>query len=197
MKKIDAYIEKSAPFAQPVLTHLRALVHKACPHVEETVKWGMPHFETYGSILCHMGAFKEHCAFGFKKGSLLQDEEGILQPQAAMGHLGKITSVKDLPSDKVLMAYIREADQLNKDNVKVPATPPAAKKELVTPDELQSALKKNKAAQKTFEAFSYSCKKEYIEWITEAKTEATREKRVNTAVEWIAEGKERHWKYKK
>lgn len=197
MKKIDAYIRKAAPFAQPVLTHLRALVHKACPHAEETIKWGMPHFESYGSILCHMAAFKEHCAFGFRKGSLLQDKEGILQPQAGMGHLGKITSMEDLPSDKILIAYIREADKLNKNNVKLPASTPAAKKELATPDELLSALKKNKTAMKTFEAFSYSNRKEYIEWITEAKTEETRGKRVETAVEWMADGKIRHWKYKK
>lgn len=197
MKNIDEYIRKAAPFARPILLHLRALVHKACPHATEAIKWSSPHFESYGSNLCHMAAFSEHCAFGFWKGSLLEDKQGILQAQAAMGHLGRITSLEDLPADKVLIAYIREADKLNKDGVKLPAKSPAEKKELVTPADLLSALKKNKAAMQTFEAFSYSNRKEYIEWITEAKTEETRAKRTATAVEWMAEGKIRHWKYKK
>lgn len=197
MKNMDAYIEKAAPFARPILTHLRALVHKACPHVTETIKWSAPHFESHGSNLCHMAAFSQHCAFGFWKGSLLKDKAGILEKQAAMGHFGRITSLEDLPADKIIIAYIKEADKLNKDNVKLPAKTPAAKKALVTPEILMVALKKHKAALQNFEAFSYSNKKEYIEWIDGAKTEETREKRVGTAVEWIAEGKDRHWKYKK
>jgi uncharacterized protein YdeI (YjbR/CyaY-like superfamily) len=144
-----------------------------------------------------MAAFKQHCSFGFWKGSLLEDRQGILDPESAMGSLGRITSLKDLPSEKILISYLKEADALNRDNIKVPKAPAREKKELVTPKELAAALKKNKAATKVFDAFSYSCKKEYIEWIDEAKTEATKLKRVATAVEWIAEGKDRNWKYKR
>lgn len=197
MKKVDDYIAKSAPFAQPILEYLRETVYKACPHAEEAIKWGMPIFETYGANMCSMAAFKQHCSFGFWKGSLLEDKQGILDPESAMGSLGRITSLKDLPSEKILISYLREADALNRDNIKVPKAPPKDKKELVTPKELAAALKKNKAATKVFDAFSYSCKKEYIEWIDDAKTEATKLKRVATAVEWIAEGKDRNWKYKK
>ncbi len=196
MKKVDDYIAKSAPFAQPILEHLREIVYKACPHAEEAIKWGMPIFETYGINLCSMAAFKQHCAFGFWKVSLLEDKQGILQGENSMGSLGRITSLKELPSEKILISYLREADALNRDNIKVPKAA-REKKELVTPKELAAALKKNKAATKVFDAFSYSCKKEYIEWIDEAKTEATKLKRVATAVEWIAEGKDRNWKYKK
>ncbi|SIN93573.1 DUF1801 domain-containing protein [Chitinophaga niabensis] len=197
MKKVDDYIARSAPFAQPILEHLRELVYKACPHAEETIKWGMPIFETYGANMCSMAAFKQHCAFGFWKASLLEDKQGILQAaENAMGSLGRITSLEDLPSEKILISYLREADALNRDNIKVPKVP-KEKKELVTPRELAAALKKNKAATKVFDAFSYSCKKEYIDWIDEAKTEATKLKRVATAIEWIAEGKDRNWKYKK
>lgn len=197
MKKVDDYIARAAPFAQPILEHLREIVYKACPHAEEAIKWGMPIFETYGANMCSMAAFKQHCSFGFWKGSLLEDKQGILDPESAMGSLGRITSLEDLPSEKILISYLREADALNRDNIKVPKAPPKDKKELVTPKELAAALKKNKAATKVFDAFSYSCKKEYIEWIDEAKTEATKLKRVVTAVEWIAEGKDRNWKYKK
>ncbi|MRG45396.1 hypothetical protein GFS24_09730 [Chitinophaga sp. SYP-B3965] len=196
MKKVDAYIAKSAPFAQPILEYLREIVHKACPHAEETIKWGMPIFETYGTNLCNMAAFKQHCAFGFWKASLLEDKQGILDTENAMGSLGRITSLKDLPSEKILISYLKEADGLNRDNIKVPKAA-KEKKELVTPAELAAALKKNKAAAKVFEDFSYSCRKEYIEWIDEAKTEATKLKRADTAVEWMAEGKDRNWKYKK
>lgn len=195
MKTVDSYIDAAAPFAQPILRHLRALVHKACPHATEALKWGMPFFSTHDEILCNMAAFKQHCAFGFWKVSLLKDKEGILEPHNAMGHIGRITAMEDLPSDKILLSYIKEADKLNKDGVKAPKT--TEKKELVVPEILTAALKKNKAAQKTFDAFPYSHRREYIEWITEAKTEATQEKRTATAVEWMAEGKQRNWKYQK
>ena len=197
--KIDAYIEKSAPFAQPILEHLRELVHKACPDVEETIKWGFPHFE-YKGILCSMASFKQHCSFGFWKATLMKDEKGLMEQvgKTAMGHFGKITSMKDLPSDKIITSYIKEAMRLNDEEIKlVPKTKSPAKKPLAAPPELLAALKKNKAALKTFEGFSPSNKKEYIEWIVEAKTETTRGKRIETAVEWMAEGKIRHWKYVK
>ena len=196
MDTTTQYIAKAAPFAQPILEHLRNLVLKTCPHATERKKWGMPFFETYGDNLCSMAAFKQHCTFGFWKASLMKDPQGLfsLMGETAMGHFGRLTSLEDLPPDKIIIAYIREADQLNKKGIK-PTAKKADRKELTTPPVLAAALKKNKAAAKTFEAFSYSAKKEYIEWIGEAKTEATVAKRVATAVEWMAEGKQRNWKY--
>lgn len=197
-KRIDAYIAKSAPFAQAILQHLRALVHKAVPQVTETIKWGMPFFE-YEGQLCNMAAFKQHCAFGFWKASLMKDPEGLLQQmeKSAMGHLGQIRGLEDLPADKILLAYIKQAAALNEQGIKAPAKTPKAQEALEVPDYLKKALAKNKAAAKTFEGFSYSNKKEYLEWLTEAKTEDTRIKRLNTAIEWMAEGKSRNWKYMK
>lgn len=191
--RIDAYIEKSADFAKPILTHLRKLVHKASPKISETVKWSMPAFE-YKGLVCNMAAFKQHCTFGFWKRSLLE-KDAFPAEKTAMGSFGRITSKKDLPSDDAMIRLIQQAVELNENGVKVSKKPSAAKKELVVPDYLTVALKKNKAAQKTFENFPYSCKKEYVEWLTEAKTDPTREKRLATTIEWLAEGKRRNWKY--
>ena len=196
--KVDSYIEKSAPFAQPILKHLRKLIHKACPGVEEAIKWSFPNFDYHGAILCSMAAFKQHCAFGFWKASIMKDPEGILQikDRNAMGHLDKITSIKDLPSEKILIAYIQEAARLNEEKIKLPPRKKTVtQKELVVPEELLKALRKNKKAKTTFESFSSSNKKEYIEWVAEAKTDDTRNKRIATAVEWMADGKIRNWKY--
>ena len=192
-KRIDAYIEKSAEFAQPVMVHLRELIHKACPEVGETLKWSMPSFE-YKGLLCGFAAFKQHCTFGFWKQSLMETD-AFPKNRTAMGSFGRITSLKDLPSDKVMLGLIHQAMELNEKGIKVAKKPTAAKKELVVPDILTKALSKNKAAKTTFESFPYSCKKEYVEWITEAKTEPTRDKRLATTIEWLAEGKRRNWKY--
>lgn len=195
--RVDDYIAQAADFAQPILQHLRQLVHQACPEVTETIKWSFPVFEYHG-MLCNMAGFKEHCAFGFWKAAIMSDPEGILTPtgESAMGHFGRIRSLDDLPADDVMIAYIMEAARLNREGVKVPPkAKPAAKKELPVPDFLQEALAHNEAARTTFEKFSYSHRKEYIEWLTEAKTEATRNKRLATALEWLAEGKGRNWKY--
>lgn len=191
--RIDAYIAKSADFAKPILAHLRKLVHKACPEVTETIKWGMPFFE-YKGPLCNMAAFKAHCAFGFWKAALMEDPKGLLKDDA-MGSMGKITSVKDLPSDAVLLGFLKAAKQLNDNNIKPATRTRKPVKEIATPDYIVAALKKNKKALATFDAFSPSHRKEYITWITEAKTEATREKRIATMLEWLAEGKQRNWKY--
>ena len=193
--RIDAYIEKSAEFAQPILTHLRKLVHKACPDVKETIKWGMPSFE-YKGILCGFAAFKQHATFGFWKQKLMETD-AFSEQKTAMGSFGRITSKKDLPTDKVMIGLIHQAMELNEKGIKVEKKPAAAKKELVIPDILVTALKKNKAARETFDNFPYSCKKEYVEWIAEAKTDATRDKRLATTMEWLAEGKRRNWKYEK
>ncbi len=196
-KKIDAYIEKSADFAKPILKHFRTVVHKAHPDIEETVKWGMPFFE-YKGVICNMASFKQHCAIGFWKASLMTDSHNLFSKdnEAAMGQLGRITSLKDLPPDKILITYIKEAIKLNEAGVKVEKKT-TIKKELEIPSYLISALKKSKKANFAFDNFSYSHKKEYVEWITEAKTEATRNKRLTTAIEWISEGKGRNWKYEK
>lgn len=195
-KRIDSYIAKSASFAQPILKHMRQLIHKADSEIQETIKWGFPHFEHNG-IICSMASFKEHCTFLFWKASLMSDSCNIFKQTAstAMGQLGRIEKVSDLPPDKVLVEYLKEAVRLNKKNVKLPPRSKSPVDELKVPDYFLKALKKNKKATKNFESFSYSHKKEYVEWITEAKTETTRGRRIATAVEWIAEGKQRMWKY--
>lgn len=193
--RIDAYIEKSAEFARPVLAHFRKLVHKACPEVTETIKWGMPAFE-YKGPMCGMAAFKAHCAVNFWKQSLLESEVFPAEKNA-MGSFGRVTSVKDLPADKVMVDLIIRAAALNDKGIKVAKKPATEKKELAVPEILTKALAKNKKARETFENFPPSCRKEYIEWITEAKTEPTRQKRLATTMEWLAEGKRRNWKYEK
>jgi hypothetical protein len=187
--RVDAYIVKAAAFAKPILSHFRELVHQACPDVEETWKWSFPHFE-YKGVLCSMAAFKEHCAFGFWKGDLIIKDAD----RSAMGHLGRVKSISDLPPDKVLIQYIKEGVRLNEEGIKRERKP-AVRKELVVPDYLIAALKKNKKALSTFENFSYSHKKEYVEWITEAKREETRAARMKIALKWLSQGKSRHWKH--
>jgi uncharacterized protein YdeI (YjbR/CyaY-like superfamily) len=192
--RTDAYIAKSADFAKPILNHLREVVHEACPEVEEDFKWSFPHF-SYKGMFCSMAAFKEHCAFGFWKSKLIVDRKGE-SLEKAMGQFGRIMKVSDLPPKKVLIEYIKLAKKLNDDGVKAPArAKPKTPRELIVPDDLAKALKRNKAAQATFDKFSPSNKREYVDWITDAKTEATRNKRLETAIEWMAEGKTRNWKY--
>lgn len=199
-KRVDDYISKSSDFAKPVLKHLRELVHKASPDVQETMKWSFPHFDYQNEMMCSMAAFKQHCTFGFWKASVMKDPENILtlKDRNAMGHLGQIKSLQDLPSDKVLIKYIKEAVKLNKEGVKLPSKAKSPEtKTIEVPDYFKNILKKNKKAEKTFEDFSYSHKKEYVQWITEAKTEETKQKRICTAIEWLSEGKKKNWKYEK
>ncbi len=190
--RIDDYIQSAAAFAQPMLVHIRDTVHQACPQVEETIKWGMPTFMHAGGILCGMAAFKKHVSFGYWKHALVVGDGSA---QEGMGSYGKMASLKDLPPKKTLLAHIRKAAKLNEDGVKAPAQRKSAKPFPQEPDDLVAALRKNKAAQATYEAFPPSCKREYVEWITEAKREETRAKRLAQAVEWMAEGKRRNWKY--
>jgi len=199
--RIDAYIEKSKPFAQPILKKLRRLIHKACPKVNESIKWGMPAFE-YEGPLCSFAAFKEHAVFGFWKTSLIKDPEGYLQKHRAkggeaMGNLGRVGSSKDLPPDEIMVDFIKQAMKLNTEGVIVKKKPAASKKEIPVPSEFIMLLKRNKKAKETFENLSPSHRREYLGWITEAKTDATRNKRMETAVEWMAEGKKRNWKYER
>jgi uncharacterized protein YdeI (YjbR/CyaY-like superfamily) len=192
--RIDSYIARSADFAKPILTHLRKLVHAGCPEVEETIKWGFPHF-MYKGILGGMGAFKNHCTFGFWRGALIVGKRTNKNEQA-MGQLGRITTLSDLPADKIIIGYVKKAVELHDAGIEVPKrVRPARKKKLNIPPYFKSALRKNKKALRSFEEFSPSHKKEYVEWLTEAKTEETRTKRLKTAVEWITRGKSRNWKY--
>jgi len=196
--KLDAYIAKSADFAKPIMNHLRKLVHTACPEVEEGMKWSFPHFMYKDAILCSMASFKQHCAFGFWRRDLRLAVKGNENPEEAMGQFGRITKLSDLPNDKTLLKYIKEAMKLQDSGVKPPAKAKSKKKkELKIPDYFMTALKKNKKALATFENFNYSNKKEYVEWITEAKSEETRAKRLVITVEWMSEGKVRLWKYVK
>ncbi|WP_026462077.1 YdeI/OmpD-associated family protein [Adhaeribacter aquaticus] len=196
--RVDTIIQNSADFAKPILNHLRQLIHQVCPDATETIKWGFPHFEHNG-LLCSMAAFKQHCAFTFWKANLLSDPHQLFSKDSktSMGQLGQLKSLTDLPADIVLVGYIQEAVKLNLQGVKGPAKfkPAIAAKALEIPEYLAQALKENEAASNTFSGFSNSNKKEYITWLAEAKTEATRQKRLLTAIEWIAEGKPRNWKY--
>ena len=191
--RVDAYISKAADFAKPILNQLREAVHASCPDVEEDMKWSFPHF-LYKGMLCSMASFKEHAAFGFWKGSLIFDDEA--RSSEAMGQLGRLVKPSDLPPKKVLAGYIKKAMALNDQGVKVARVPKrAAPKAVRVPEDLAAALKKNKKAHATFTGFSPSHKREYIEWITEAKTSGTRARRLETAVEWMGAGKSRNWKY--
>lgn len=197
--RIDSYIAKAAPFAQPILNHIRKLVHSTCPEVEETIKWGFPHFDYKGEMMCSMASFKAHAVFGFWKASLMNDPALMdnAKNESSMGHSGKLTSLKDLPTDKKMIGYIKEAMKLTDNGIKLPPKKKVVKKDLVIPDFFEIALKKNKKANAIFQDFAYSHKKEYLEWITEAKTEVTREKRIAQALEMMSEGKSRNWKYQK
>jgi uncharacterized protein YdeI (YjbR/CyaY-like superfamily) len=190
--RIDAYISRQADFARPILEHLRAAVHAACPEVEETVKWGMPHFLYKGQMLAGMGAFKAHATFGFWRGREVLGETG--GERDAMGQFGRLTSVGDLPEPPALEAVIRKAMALAEAGPK-PRPESQPKPPAETPDDLRDALAASPAAGATFEAFPPSCRREYVEWIVEAKRPETRAKRLAQAVEWMAEGKRRNWKY--
>jgi hypothetical protein len=193
--RIDAYIARAQPFARPILERIRNAVHVACPDAIETVKWSMPAFE-YKGPLVGMAAFKAHATLGFWKASLMktvpQDRRG-----QAMGHFGRFESIDDVPSETALVRMIREAAALNESGAKVPKKRAAPKPAPRAPAYLLAALKKNRKALAAWQAFPPSHQREYIEWITEAKTDATRDRRLTTAVEWIANGKGRNWKYER
>ena len=195
-KRVDAYIARSPDFAKPILTHVRDAIHTACPDVSETIKWGMPAFD-YQGPMCGMAAFKAHATFGFWKSSLVFGKnDRYAKAATGMSAFGKMTSVRDLPPRKVLLGYIRKAASLNESGAKVVRTrtprPP-----LPVPAALAAALAKNKKAKAAFEAFPPSHRRDYNEWIGDAKTDETRRERLTRAMQWIAEGKSRNWKYAK
>ena len=190
--RVDDYIAKAAPFARPVLTHLRAVVHAAVPGVEESIKWGMPHF-LHGGILCGFAAFKAHCAFYVRGAEKLLG--GDVRSDA-MGQFGRITSISDLPSKGALVKLLKGAITRNDATAKAPRVPrKAPKPEAKPPADLVAALKENPKARATFEGFTPSKRRDYVEWILEAKRAGTRARRIATAIVWMAEGKSRNWKY--
>lgn len=192
--RIDAYIAKSAGFARPILRHIRGVVHAACPDVEEGLKWGMPHFGYRGGMMCHMAAFKRHCAFGFWKAARILGPD-TKSAEEAMGQFGRLTSVDDLPSRRALSGYIRRAMKLHEDGTALPGPQPRPKPPMRMPVDLSAALRKNAKARATFDGFSPSHRREYVEWIAGARRADTRARRLVTAIEWMAEGKPQNWKY--
>ena len=189
--RVDAYITKAPEFARPILTTLRAAVHAAVPDVEEDIKWGAPHFG-YRGMLCGMAAFKHYAAMMFWKEKLIFGEDVTERNHA----LGRLTKMSDLPAKSVLTGYIKKAAALNEAGVKIERVRREPKPVRV-PSDLASALKRNTRAQTAFKEFPPSHKREYIEWLTDAKTDETRTRRLTQAIEWIAEGKSRNWKYEK
>ena len=192
--RVDAYIEGAPEFAQPLLRHWRAQVHAACPTAEETLKWSRPHFMYGGKILSGMSYFKAHCTFGFWFDEAVDAAE---RKDGAMGQLGRVTTLKDLPPQRELRAMVKRAAELIDGGSKAgrmlrksEPKPPAE-----VPPDLAAALKANKDAKARFANFPPSAQRDYVEWIVEAKREETRLKRLVQAVEWIAEGKRRNWKY--
>lgn len=198
--RVDAFIAKAADFAKPILIHLRELVHTAHPGITETMKWSMPFFDYKGPV-CQMASFKQHCAFGFWRATMLTDPYMVLNKgeERSAGSIGRLTTLADLPADEILIEYIREAVKLNengeKGGMKIKDKPPAPKKEIAVPEEFISILDANPAIDAEFSKFSPSKQNEYLAWFADAKSGATRSKRIAQALEWIVEGKSRHWKY--
>jgi uncharacterized protein YdeI (YjbR/CyaY-like superfamily) len=202
--RVDLYISKAKPFAHPILNHLRELVHQACPNVEETIKWSRPFFAYKGVILGNMSAFKEHCSFGFwgEEIAAVLRQANVIQ-EGGMGSLGRITSINDLPPDRQMLDLLRQAtafidsgqytSPIAARNKVVKAPRPPIEDEI--PPEFTQALQANKKAAAVFAAFSPSCKREYTDWIADAKRPETRDKRITQAIAWMAEGKQRNWKY--
>ncbi len=194
-RRIDDYIASSAEFARPILTHLRAIVHEACPEVEETIKWSMPAFD-YKGLLFGMAAFKQYCAFNLWKGKLIPTA-GYASVDAALNDYARITKVSDLPPRRVLLGWLRHAARLNEEGVQAPRAKPKPAKPVVVPADLEAALAKSARARAAFAAMSPSHRREYVEWLAEAKQAGTRARRLATALEWIAQGQSRNWKYER
>ena len=189
--RIDAYIERQAEFAKPILTHLRGVIHEACPECEETLKWSMPSFTYKGKILASFAAFKAHATFGYWNDSMLQKEE---KNRSAMGQFGRLTSLADLPDRERLIDLTRQSVALIDSGAK-PQRTTAKKAPFTVPQDMRAAIDGNPAAKACFDGFPPSAQRDYVEWITEAKRDETRAKRLTQAVEWLAEGKRRNWKY--
>jgi uncharacterized protein YdeI (YjbR/CyaY-like superfamily) len=194
--RVDDYIAKSAPFAKAILNHLRNLIHESSPLINETIKWGFPHF-VHKDNICSMASFKAHCTFGFWKSSLMNDPYQLFnEKESAMGSIGRLEKLSDLPADKIIKEYILEALRIDESGAKVKKVivPKAA---IPVPAYFAAALDEHPTAKQQFENFSPSHQREYLEWITSAKTESTQQKRMSTTIDWLAEGKSLNWKYQK
>lgn len=198
-KKVDEYIAKSADFAKPIMEHLRKIIHETCPEVEEVIKWGNPHFDYKGDMMLILSAYKNHCSFSIFKAELMTDPKLIASVKAGqkMGYMDKVKTLSDLPSKKVLVAYIKEAMTLNEKGIKKAKPKSEMPKAFEVPDYFMEILKASPKAKEIFETKSASFRKDYLVWITGAKTEDTRQKRIEQSLEWIAEGKGRFWQYEK
>ena len=197
--QFDDYIAKSADFAKPIMEYLRQIIHETCPDVEEIIKWGNPHFDYKGDMMCILAGYKNHCSFSLYKAELMSDTKIIESVKAGqkMGYMEKIKSLSDLPAKETLVAYIKEAMVLNENGVKKAKTVSEKPKVIEVPDYFSEVLTANPLVKEIFESKSSSFRKDYLVWITDAKTEATRQKRVEQSLEWIAEGKGRFWQYEK
>jgi uncharacterized protein YdeI (YjbR/CyaY-like superfamily) len=189
--RIDAYIERQAAFAQPIMRHLREVVHAACPDCEETLKWSMPTFMYKGKILAGFAAFKAHATFGYWNDSMLNEDS---KNRSAMGQFGRLTSLDDLPDRATLIDLTQQSMALIDSGAKPPRAT-AKKAPFTVPQDLRAAIDAMPAAAATWEGFPPSCQREYVEWVTEAKRDETRAKRLAQTIEWLAEGKRRNWKY--
>lgn len=198
-ENVEGYIAQSEAFAQPILKKWRKLVLKNCPGAVETIKWGIPHFDYNGDMMCVMASYSQHCSFTFLKGALMSDPrlQKDKQLKPTQRFMGKITSLSDLPTDAVFIGLLKEAMALNEQGIKIPRGNPDTPKVIEVPDYFAKALKANPTAQKIFDSKSPSFRKSYLVWITDAKTDTTRQNRITQSLEWIAEGKDRFWQSKK
>ncbi|MDR3679992.1 MAG: YdeI/OmpD-associated family protein [Flavipsychrobacter sp.] len=198
---VDTYLANAEDFAKPILEHWRQLIHENCPDAEETIKWSLPHFDYNSDNMCVMASYKNHCSFTFLKAALMTDPrlKANKDMKPIQRFLGKVNKIADLPPDDEFIAMLKEAMQLNKKGIKIKRDKPESGKPIVleTPDYLLTALASNPNAKEVFESKSNSFRKEYIVWITDAKSDETRQKRINEALGWISEGKGRFWKHKK
>jgi len=197
--KVDSYIETAEEFARPILAHLRELIHATCPGIIEEMKWGIPHFDYKGEMMCIFAAYKKHCSYSYWKNALMRDArlKANSDLAAAKRIMGKLTQVADLPSDSELIAWIEEAMALNEQGIKLPPRKSNGPKEVGIPEAFSVRLAANPTIRAIFESKSASFQKEYNIWIGEAKSDATRGKRIDEALAWIAQGKGRFWKYAK
>lgn len=190
-ERVDAYIARQAEFARPILAFLRGVIHEACPGCQETIKWGMPSFTYKGKILAGFAAFKAHATFGYWNDKMLSQDE---KNRSAMGQFGRLTSLGDLPERMALIDLTRKSMALIDAGVK-PARATAKKPPFSVPQDLRAAIDAVPEAKRTFDGFAPSCQREYVEWVSEAKRDETRARRLAQTVEWLAEGKKRNWKY--
>jgi hypothetical protein len=189
--RIDAYIAKQGDFARPILTWIRAQMHAASPDIGEAIKWGMPFFTYQDRPLANMAAFKAHASFGFwDRAGMATGKEG-----EAMGQYGRLTSLADLPPEAEFCALVQAALAPIAAGDAPKRVRGAPKPDLPVPDALAQALADDALATATWDGFPPGCRREYSEWIGEAKRPETRDKRVAQTIAQLREGKKMNWKY--